>query len=257
LPKTCFVIGPIGQDGTDIRAHADDLIKYIIAPVVEPLGYSHPERADRMPDLGRITTQIIRQLKEADLVIADLTGDNPNVYYELAIRHVFATQGRPVIHMALDGTNIPFDLTDNRTIFFHMHSRLAENAREKLRNAIQRVQEPGYKPSNPIVESLGIIDLANSDQSIDKQVANIALKLEMLSANVAMITDRQKEIFRYNSAESFRNLPLLSTRASNATFGIPPDPRTTSGIPLDPGANWPLFGDATKTEGNAGSGEND
>src|SRR5215472_15936322 len=95
--KRCFVIGPIGERDSKVRTHADDLIQYIIAPVIENCGYGPPERSDMMPEPGRITTQIVRELKEADLVIADLSFDNPNVYYELSLRHAL---GLRLIHMA-------------------------------------------------------------------------------------------------------------------------------------------------------------
>jgi hypothetical protein len=58
MPKTCFVIGPIGKPDSEIRRHADDLIKYIIAPTVEQLGYNNPERADKMPDPGALRRKL-------------------------------------------------------------------------------------------------------------------------------------------------------------------------------------------------------
>jgi hypothetical protein len=83
MPKTCFVIGPIGEPGSKIREDADDLMNYIINPCVtlNEFGYDPPMRADRMNEPGRITSQIIKLLVDADLVIADLTTNNANVYY--------------------------------------------------------------------------------------------------------------------------------------------------------------------------------
>jgi hypothetical protein len=49
----------------------------------------------------------MRDLQTADLVVADLTGANPNVYYELALRHSTA---KPFVHLAREGTEIPFDI---------------------------------------------------------------------------------------------------------------------------------------------------
>jgi hypothetical protein len=119
----CFVIGPIGEAGTAIRADADDFMKYIVTPVVtsKEFGYEPPIRADNLNDPGRITSQIIKLLIDADLVIADLTGNNANVFYELSLRHAI---GKPVVHMALEGTRLSFDVRDNRTIFYTMHSRV-------------------------------------------------------------------------------------------------------------------------------------
>jgi hypothetical protein len=97
MPKTCFVIGPIGEAGTDDREDADAFMKYIVAQcsALAQFDYGPPVRADQMPE--PITSQIIKLLKEADLVIADLTSNNPNVYYELSLRHAL---GKSVIPMA-------------------------------------------------------------------------------------------------------------------------------------------------------------
>ena len=61
--KTCFVIGPIGKENSDIRKDADRLFKFIISPTVEKLGYETPVRADHIPNPGTITSQIIENLR--------------------------------------------------------------------------------------------------------------------------------------------------------------------------------------------------
>jgi hypothetical protein len=164
----CFVIGPIGEAGSAIRAEADDFMKYIVTPVVahKDFGYDPPIRADNLNEPGRITSQIIKLLMDADLVIADLTGNNPNVYYELCLRHAL---GKPVIHMASDGTTLSFDVRDNRTIFYTMHSRTAESARAELDKQIRHIRKDGYKAMNPILETVGIVNLERS--TVPEQVA--------------------------------------------------------------------------------------
>lgn len=70
-------------------------------------------RADQISKSGLITTQIINQIIECPLVIADLTGANPNVFYELAIRHA---TGKPYIQLIEQGHRLPFDIGGVRTI---------------------------------------------------------------------------------------------------------------------------------------------
>ena len=71
--KLCFVVGPIGEDGSEIRVHADWVLKGIIRPVLD----RHPEfdvkRADHDPRPGLIDVQLITDLLDAELVIADLS----------------------------------------------------------------------------------------------------------------------------------------------------------------------------------------
>lgn len=160
MSKTCFVICPIGDVGTQVR-NADDLMDYIIkpCPALKELDYDDPVRAGQLNEPGRITSQVIKLLINADLVIADLTGNNANVFYELSLRHAV---GKPVIHMAFEGTSVSFDVRDNRTIFYNMHSRVAELKRTELAKQIQYVHGEGYKCMNPIIETVGIIDLQRS-----------------------------------------------------------------------------------------------
>lgn len=93
--KICFVIAPIGEEGSETRKRSDQILKYIIAPAATECGYE-PKRADSFATPGIITKQIIEQLIDAPLVIADLTDYNPNVFYELAVRHAVR---KPVVQL--------------------------------------------------------------------------------------------------------------------------------------------------------------
>ncbi|WP_439817697.1 hypothetical protein [Zavarzinia sp. CC-PAN008] len=108
--KTCFVICPIGIG--DVRTRSDDLYNNVVKPICEEFGY----RAARIVDdnqPGEITPKIIESIFESDLVIADLTGRNPNVFYELALRHFVA---KPYIHLISDINELPFDIKDINVI---------------------------------------------------------------------------------------------------------------------------------------------
>src|SRR5918992_620737 len=76
------------------------------------LGYD-PIRADKISEPGIITNQIIRRVLKSPLVIADLTESNPNVFYELAIRHMVR---QPVVHIIDERHKLPFDLAGIRII---------------------------------------------------------------------------------------------------------------------------------------------
>lgn len=111
--KTCFVVTPIGKPGSDIRRHIDGVLKIAIRPAFE--NEYQVEAAHTCFESTSITKQVYQKLYDSDLVIADLTGLNPNVMYELGIRFCF---GKPVILIAEEGTPLPFDINERRTFFY-------------------------------------------------------------------------------------------------------------------------------------------
>lgn len=108
--KHCFVIGPIGDEASPERIHADWLYKGIILPVFNNKDYPDwvVDRADTIATPGMISSQIINRLHDVALVIADLSFHNANAFYEMSIRHKV---GKPIIHMIRKGEKIPFDVT--------------------------------------------------------------------------------------------------------------------------------------------------
>jgi hypothetical protein len=116
LQQECFFITPIGAEGSPERARADAVLRAIVEPVAQSVNLV-PIRADRIEEGGHITLQVIEHVCRAKLAIADLTGRNLNVYYEVGMRH---TARAPMILIAdaSEQKNIPFDLLQQRTIFF-------------------------------------------------------------------------------------------------------------------------------------------
>jgi hypothetical protein len=119
MPKRCFVISPIGESGSAVREHADDVFDFIIKPAMDELGI-HAYRADQNQQIGRITEQMFNSIIEDDLCVAVLTFFNPNVFYELAVAQCAA---RPVIILIEKGHDIPFDVRDLRAVEYDLRPR--------------------------------------------------------------------------------------------------------------------------------------
>ena len=114
--KTCFVVSPIGETDSEIRSNADKLFKYIISPVCESCGFE-PVRVVQINDSDSITQTIIDKLLSSELVIADISGHNPNVFFEMGYRKC---TDKPIIHLKKKGESIPFDVNTVRTFEYDL-----------------------------------------------------------------------------------------------------------------------------------------
>lgn len=126
---TCFVISEIGAKGSEQRLRADKVFRRVIVPALDAAGYAAPVRSDQINELGLITDQIVQHLMDDDMVVADLTGLNPNVMYELAIRHAV---DKPAALLYHPDDEIPFDVSLLRAIPVTTDVDAAEDAREAL-----------------------------------------------------------------------------------------------------------------------------
>jgi hypothetical protein len=141
--KTCFVIAPIGRPGSAERSLSDRVFKHIIEPAATLCGYTSLA-AKELPGSGLIMAEVIRNVLSAPLVIADLTGGNANVSYELALRHAVR---RPVVQIiAKKNERIKFDFSQIRTIIFDINdvnseSQIVATLAEYIQEAVNRPPE--------------------------------------------------------------------------------------------------------------------
>jgi hypothetical protein len=116
LSDVCFLISPIGTEGSDQRKHANLVLGSLIEPALVGLGL-RLVRADKISKPGLITAQVIDHIVRSPLVVADLSFGNPNVYYELALRHACR---RPAVQLIRASDHLPFDVGQFRTVTIDM-----------------------------------------------------------------------------------------------------------------------------------------
>ncbi|MGW6947358.1 hypothetical protein [Streptomyces xanthophaeus] len=150
-PRRCFVVGPIGdphaEHGSPEREayeHHLGIFEQVIAPACEKYGVT-AVRADGIAHAGDINEQICRHVVESDLVIADVSGGNPNVMYELGLRHI---TGKPTIHIGEAG-QLPFDIASIRTIRYQRTRSHLTGARKEIESALEAGLRDGFELLTP------------------------------------------------------------------------------------------------------------
>jgi hypothetical protein len=124
----CFVLSPIGKKDSLERTKADQVLKHLIRKALDPERFK-VLRADEDPNPGAITPQIIAKIFGANLIVADLSGLNANVFYELAVAHGFR---KPVVHIQQESDEHAFDVKDMRIVDYDIADpdKLEEAQRE-------------------------------------------------------------------------------------------------------------------------------
>jgi len=117
LTPLCFVLMPFGRkmDAAGRVINFDSVYQKIIAPAVAEAGLE-PVRADEEKIGGTIHKPMFERLMLCHYAVADITGANPNVFYELGIRH--ALRPRSTVIIFVEGTVLPFDIALVRGISY-------------------------------------------------------------------------------------------------------------------------------------------
>lgn len=148
---TCFYVTPIGSDDSEHRKHSDLFLGSLVEPALEQFGLK-VVRADAIEKPGLITKQVIEYLLKSRLVVADLSFHNPNVFYELAIRHAARL---PTVQITRKQDRIPFDVNQNRTVqidctdIYSLVPQL-ETYRSQIANQARRALDDADASDNPI-----------------------------------------------------------------------------------------------------------
>jgi hypothetical protein len=190
--KICFVIAPIGEEGSDIRKRSDRVFAFVIEPAVQECGYK-AVRADKISKPGIITNQVIQEVIGAPMVVADLTGRNANAFYELAIRHMVK---QPLVQMITKGETIPFDIAATRVLYYdEPELETVERTRAELVEHIRSAEQGADKADNPISISVDLQALRVSADPARAQLGELADVVTGALAGIrAEISELRKEI---------------------------------------------------------------
>lgn len=174
--KRCFLIAPLGEEGSETRRRSDQVLRYIINPVLEECGYASASRPDHLGKPNVIVPSVIERVMDDPLLIADLTDRDPIVYYLLAIRHM---SRKPVIKMVDAGQPSPFDVAHSRIIRLDIRDLdSVDYCRRELRQQIKQVEKKPGDVDNPITN---FVDLTHLRESGDPDKRYWAQVFDMIS----------------------------------------------------------------------------
>ncbi len=122
----------------------NELYSEIIKPICEEFGIK-AIRADETFGTGIIITDIARQITDASFVVAEITPSNPNVYYEVGYSHAL---NKPTILIAEKGTELPFDVSPFRILFYENTIEGKRRAEEGFRKHLTALQSAGLTISS-------------------------------------------------------------------------------------------------------------
>lgn len=170
--NTCFVISPFGEP-------FDTYFVHIVKPALEECGL-YAIRGDSLYRPTTIVDDIWQGIREAKLLIAELTDRNPNVFYELGLAHAIS---KPVILISKSIEDVPFDLRSIRVLLYDKdHPEWGVRLRVSLTKAIREVLQ---NPTSAIPTTFKIAVKRDTPEE-----AETLIRLDALESMVYRIADQ-------------------------------------------------------------------
>lgn len=217
LNKKCFIITPIGSDASETRRAADGLTAAVLKPILKKYGYDVLV-AHEITTSGSITNQVIELILSSELVVANLTELNPNVMYELAVRHCTAL---PVITVAQQGTVLPFDISDERTVFYRNDMHGVIDLQKRLDDAVKAAAGvEGDSTDNPVYRAAkGKVIKEALVAEGGEATSYILDRMNAMESHLAALSNSSIN-FDYSELKEFQEITLTAIGTSEADLKV-------------------------------------
>ncbi|MDH5669339.1 MAG: hypothetical protein OEY86_15140 [Nitrospira sp.] len=190
LKDICFVIMPFG-------GWLDDYYQDIYCPAINAAGLE-PHRADDLFSPSSIVNDIWTYTKKARLILADLSGKNPNVFYELGLAHALA---KPAILVAESMEDVPFDLRPLRVLVYDKNApNWGKVLQVKVQAAIGEViKSPAERVLPMFLETKGATHKPNVTPQ-EKEVLELRQQLDILREEIRSSVEMRPRSLRPTSS---------------------------------------------------------
>jgi hypothetical protein len=217
----CFVIMPFGNPKVDAEnaKKLDSIYTQWIKPAVESIAIPESgekitcHRADKTFRPGEIITHIIENLVSSEIVIADLSGRNPNVFYELGVRHAIRNN---CILISDNLDDIPFDLRPLRTIVYQYEPASMLELKNSLEQAVREIIADPNGIDNPVRKYLynkELSDALKQSSSEATLIKNVVAEMASLRKEFDAQTNEIREIMKLITAKHAPNHRALDIRS--------------------------------------------
>lgn len=174
--KKCFFITPIGEKNSNEFKKLKAIVENVLNKVLEKYDYELII-AHEIHSMGSIGDQLFTNIIGADLVISNLSGWNANVMYETAVAHSF---GKPTIMICESGTELPFELINDRTIFFEDTIEGTGALIEELDKKIPKISEDSTadNPVTRVIRRKALEDDLKGETDNDSRILGLLLDMD-------------------------------------------------------------------------------
>jgi len=178
--KKCFVIMPFSSTKSCAEEKWTEIFEYIIKPAVEGSGLGYAcERS--VAERENIIKGILDALNQANVVVADLTDSNPNVFYELGVRHTLTNR---TILIAQGKEHIPFDLRPYPiALYSESPAKIAEFKKE-IKKKLEDIEKNPERSDNPVADFLKDRNIVLLSSEKKRNLARLTAFLSEISYNI-------------------------------------------------------------------------
>lgn len=152
--KNCFIIMPFSSPAGYDDNHFSRVYEYIIKPACEKAGFE-PVIAKDTAKTNLIALEILKHIVEYDMALCDISSRNPNVFYELGLRHAF---NKKTVLIKDKRTETPFDIASLRYTEYSETLRVDEVQKtvDQVSKSLMETFEAETNDGNSLVQLLAI-----------------------------------------------------------------------------------------------------